>query len=234
MEIMPAANHHGATWLILGSGPGVQSFADPAFELAETVATTNRGIWECLHQGRWPEWYGVFEKDAPRLFGRYYSQARMIGGTRLVTSTHALANEIAVEADLELRTLGWPDAIPWYPGAYVCAGTSGGHLIQLAVNRGAELVILVGCEGYRSTKREQVPDTFDGAKGSATSEASMRWYTRALDQVIQGSPTVDFVFCGEIAHRLLDAPNVRRCAEPGDLAALVHHTRERARMTATA
>ncbi len=210
--------------LILGSSPSMPTYADEAFEKCGVVLTTNAGIYECLYQDKWPYVYGVVEVATPGLFGRYYRSA-VRSGTKILTIDLAVANDpgLGREADIVLDVcegVSPGDRIsrkalegkPFVRGRYVACSATGGYLLQYAMNaHEPREVWLVGMEGYRSTPRAVVVDTFDGRPGNkAGEEWTRKLYAPLLLQVFDAFPETQFVVCGTPTYDLGDRANVRR------------------------
>lgn len=211
----------GKTWMVLGSSPSMPDFID--FVLHEVgidiVATCNDGIFECLHQGFYPHFYGMMELDGPKYFGRYYAKAQQ-HGTKIVTSSMATERndiQLGVEPDVVLPVVGWSDIKVFELGGYVAAGTTGGHLLQLAANSSPREVHLVGMEGYSSTPATQVIETFTGRRGGKhAAKHTSQFYGPLVQQVVFACLDVRFVFYGKMRYEVR-GPNVRMVHEcPGN------------------
>lgn len=157
------------TWLIVGSSPSVVDWIDHARRQADVVLTANSGIILC----RRPDYYWLHDLDActSPLIQRFRRKAQA-AGTKIVTlewgptydfwlKTHDLQN-----ADISVPAEQWSEPITWERGDHLKGLTSGCHMLQFAVNRGAGSVILIGCDGYASSPAAQVSDHFDGRLGS--------------------------------------------------------------------
>ena len=200
------------TWLVLGSSPSMPEFADSAFGCVDHVATCNLGVVECMHQRRPPEVYGVLDSSAYRGLGRYIRAMQDDCGTMVVTDDGAAKR--GVHADLVLLQQRWkPDSV-YRRGMYLAAPCSGAMILQVVLMLGAKRVVLVGMEGYRSTRQERKPDTFTGAMGcEGAGEMTLAWYGPLLQQIVDGCPDVAFVMCGDPAFPL-QGRNLRWYREP--------------------
>lgn len=202
----------GDRWLIVGSSPSMPTFLEYVIrtraEYFDVVATTNAAVTELARPGGSgpiiPNYYAVMELKTPELYGRWYEQLRRDHGTMIVTSSLALANHIDVKPDIVLEITGWADQTGFVRGRYITGGTTGSHLIQLAVNLGAKHVTLIGMEGYRSTPATQVVDSFDGKVGPKHGEAHTRkWYGPLMQQVVSACPDVFFKFYGRLSYAVV-------------------------------
>lgn len=165
------------------------------------VATANAGLYELIRYQCWSDYYGVMERDSPKLYGRMYNDARDNHGTRIVTSSLAMLNIAKIDPDIVLEITGWSDSHVFERGEYITGATTGSHLIQLAVNFGAKYVTLIGMEGYKSTPSTQVIDTFDGRKGPKFGHKhTKQWYGPLMQQVVVACPDVQFEFYGRLEY----------------------------------
>lgn len=212
---MKKADH----WLIVGSSPSMPFFLeylvkDRGWDLNSPdliVATANAALYELIRYGCYSDYYAVMEICSPKLYGRMYEDARENHGTKIVTSSMAMNNKIGIDADIILEITGFSDVAEFKRGRYITGGTSGSHLMQLAVNLGAKQVTLIGMEGYRSTPHTKVVDTFDGRLGpSFGAKHTEQWYGPLMQQVVSACPDVLFDFYGRLRYPMV-GHNVFRC-----------------------
>ena len=82
-------------------------------------------------------------------------------------------------------------------------------MAQFAISEGAERLLMVGFEGYRSTEDEQVVDYFDGRKGSKSGQFLTEYRQAALFRsMIEQCQDVQFNFYGDLSYDLGKWPNL--------------------------
>lgn len=196
----------GTTWLILGSGLGARGFYRALKDRADVIATCNAG----LDNEPAPDVYWLTDAIAVHKHFEAAQQAH-IAGAYIITSRKSLIWNPAL-ADIASEIVEY-DKLPqtrWRPGKLVNARTAGCFLVQVAVNHGAEHIILVGMTGYHSTPGSIVQDYDDGRPGDAKFEAVMRVYGPMMQSIFDQSPHVQFDLYGHPAWPWA-APNLNVC-----------------------
>lgn len=202
---------NGKTWLILGSGLGANGFYCALRDQADVVATCNAG----LDNEPAPDVYWLTDSYAVRQYIALARSARE-NGAYIFTSLESLKynpqmEDIAHEVlDYDLHHLK-----VWTPGQLCNGRTSGCFLVQIAVNSGAERVILIGMTGYRSGPGGIVQDYDDGRPGQERHKSTMSFYGPMMQSIFDQSPHVQFDLYGDPAWPWA-APNlnVHRWLEP--------------------
>lgn len=215
-------------WLILGCSPTMPGHVDTVYKWADRILTTNAGVWEVYRQmqfgWRCADVYACIEVETPRRYARHYSVLRTRYGMQLLTVDRSISqNNIDLDApDIVLRVPcdDFDTYTPWEPGGYVPCSSSGGYLLQYAVNQGAAEIWMVGMDGYLSTPSTRVPDTYDGQLGPKYGmQRTRNLYFPVIQDVISRSPQVQFVQYGKPVLQLHPADgtsNYRRVLKPGD------------------
>lgn len=210
------------TWLIVGSAPSVVDWIDRARREADIVMTANSGILLC----RRPDFYWLHDLAActpPTI--RYFRRKAQAAGTKIVTLDRNtkvtreggkviyddlgdaydfwLKDRDLAAADITVPGEPWREPIVWKRGDHLKGLTSGCHMLQFAINRGAGSVILIGCDGYASTPAARVSDTFDGRLGSPGGlNINERMQGPLFRAVMAACPDVKFTVYGSLRYEL--------------------------------
>lgn len=181
------------TWLALGSSLSAVKNYLRAKKFADVIATANQG----LEIEPYPDWYWLTDSIAAK---RDFEKAKIAvkNGTKMITSKIALRYSPFLESIAhKVVEYEGSKSQTWRPGELVNGRTSGCFLIQMAVNDGADRVLMVGLEGYKSKRGDIQQDYFHGGSGVHTHSETMKSYGPMVQSVIDQSPNVEFHFFGE-------------------------------------
>lgn len=180
------------TWLALGSSLTAASNYLRAKKFADIIATANQGLEMEPH----PDWYWLTDSIAAK---RDFAKAKIAvkRGAKMITSKLALRySPFLEEIAHKIVEYEGSKSQTWVPGTLVNGRTSGCFLIQIAVNEGADKVLMVGLEGYKSKRGDIKVDYFHGGKGVHSHSETMKSYGPMVQSVIDQSPNVEFHFFG--------------------------------------
>ena len=158
-------------WLVCGASPSVPDLLDAAYARAgdATSIACNSAVYRWLIRDELLDYIWLHDHEACRLFSDYAKYLQRIDGTRLLTlgrdSLPALESRGVDDAYEFIEASSPNHTVTWERGKYTNARTSGGLILQYAINNGATEVHVVGMEGFKSTPEAVVVDHFDGRVG---------------------------------------------------------------------
>lgn len=200
------------TWLVVGSGPSAATFIDPALsDEPDHTITCNAGYRILAN----PHYYLLYDTDALNTYADEVPRLRREHGTTFV-GTFLYGKQLrmkmaALNPDIlipfKTPPAGKPayrPTAPWYT-PFIFAGSL---MVQFAIRHGAKRLLLIGLEGYRTSRNRREIDYFDGREGSPlqgqwTSEV----YGPGMQAIANAHPDVTFRFYGEPAYAIA-GPNV--------------------------
>lgn len=194
------------TWVVVGSGPSAQAGLSAAqrdygFGGAEVV-TCNGGY--ALFEAISPTLYLLADPVAVRRYGDQARALRTARGTRIVSIEGRMP-----DADEYLRIEPGPASDKYRPGRHPARRLSGLYMLDYALSHGAETVLIVGFDGYRSKGESRVKDYFDGRSGHRNSWRHGVRMSRYLADAARYRPGIRFVLYANPRYRTPPAPNFR-------------------------
>lgn len=201
-------------WMVCGSGPSARRsmVAALADRHPQVTITCNGGhrLFDCRTGIDHPTFYFVSDQEACRLYApdSQFLQSRY--GTMVLTPSRdrsAIRERGMEHADSFLRTDRTLEPCLHHPGKYVGHPLSGLWMIDVALNRGARTVLIVGMDGYQSTGGTRVVDYFDGRKGGEHSADHNAMMGRYLESAVTQRPGVRFVMYGRPLYPVPNAAN---------------------------
>lgn len=205
------------TWLIIGGGTS----AAIAFDLAmadhpdATTITCNAGGGLFLDRGIVPDYFlmyctaQAFNLWSDDLIELHRRGCHVIGERR---SEGAVFKRLGRYSErIEIMDLGRALRCPPFdPAKMVYVRFSGLMCLQYALHHGAETVVLVGMEGYRSTRERHVVENFDGRMGRDTGQKlTNSWIRVFTNSCIERCPQVRFIFYGRPNYEVERRANVQ-------------------------
>lgn len=186
-----------STWLVLGGSPSAPvgfAWGISAYPEAITI-TTNSGI--LLHPS--PHFYFLSDQGACRRFSADAHKARAKYGTILLTPKRehsALVQRGVDDFDCFLELVEPLDQQPVFVrGQHTSCRFSGLFALQVALNSGANHVILAGMDGYEG---HGAVDSWDGltSKDHAGLQTAL-WIAPFMQSAIDACPDVKFTVVGK-------------------------------------
>lgn len=218
---------HGVSpvWLVIGSGPsapeGVRAALDE-FHPQLTI-TTNAGyrLFGGEYPMDYPKFYFLSDAFACEVYNDR-SSLLQVKGTLVLTPERvpsAIKARKMEHADQFIRSR--PDLKPgrYHPGEHAAQPLSGLWILDIALNRGAKTVLIVGYDGYRSFGDERCVDYFDGRRGHGRSRSHNEIMAGYLASAVDTRPNVRFVMFGDPVYDVPEAANFRLVRVGGEVAA---------------
>lgn len=145
-------NEQHNTWMVIGSGQSVEMIrhGDFACRCIRTIGA-NAAIEDCRNRGVYLKNYFLSDALACLRYAERAYQARNHSGLRLWT-LHRRADVLAQRDlrgfDFYLRLAPASQPLRYCPGVQLDVSYSGLHCLQIALNHGADRVLLAGMDGY--------------------------------------------------------------------------------------
>lgn len=211
-------SNDSTTWLVCGASPSVPEHLDQAYEHAggtdANSIACNSAIYRWLIRDEPLDFYWLHDADACRRYRDYAKYLQRIDGMRVITlddgsGPDTLAARGIEYADEFIQAVPPNYTVSWERGQYTNTRTSGGIILQYAVNHGATEVHIVGMEGFKSRPGNVVVDHFDGSTGREQNNFVTKAYQVPLFKLIAAKcPDVDFHFYGKPAVPF-EGPNIQ-------------------------
>jgi hypothetical protein len=200
------------TWIVLGGSPKAKLYFDDviAKHPNATTITCNCGLhlfFSHIAGPIYPDHYWISDLAACEIYSRFMNAAQE-RGTQIWTADrneYGLSARGLKHAD---HYLPLPEQAEYTRGRYYHSKLSGTIITQIAINSGAEHVIWLGHDGYRSTPNNRVPDTFDGRMGTPNGWSNTcNIIAPFMNAVAEACPDVQFDYYGK-PNYALEQPNV--------------------------
>lgn len=195
-----------STWLVAGSSESAVDWFDHALCDADVSITTNGGLFLWMADDHCPDWYFLSDNKACELFRRYVPRMRRMG-MKLATPRRkecAMQARGVADADEFITMREAAEDPPRYDHErYVHSRFSGTICTQFALKHGADRIVWIGMDGYKSTPAHIQQETFDGRMGKqqgkhTTHNVIQPFYQSCIDQ----NPGVQFVMAGKPRYEL--------------------------------
>lgn len=206
-------------WLVCGSSPLARSSMLRALTdyKPQITITCNGGhrLFDSRTGLTHPVFYFLSDSKACEMYATdaWYMQERF--GTMVLTPRRldsAIRQRGLTKADQFLRTDASAETCAHTPGVYAAQPMSGLYMLDIALNRGARTVLIVGYDGYRSRPGEIVVDYFDGRSGIERSESHNARMAKYLASAVAARPEVRFVMYGSPQYEVpVGAANFELC-----------------------
>jgi hypothetical protein len=198
-------------WVVVGSGPSAPSALIAArhdhgsLEVAEVV--TCNGGYALFDAAGWPvvpTLYLLVDPVGCRKYGDHARALRAANGTRIISITGRMP-----DADMYLRIEPGQMSDEYRPGRHPARRLSGLYMLDYALSHGADTVLIIGFDGYRSRQASRVKDYFDGRVGHNNSWRHGNRIATYLAGAVRRRPNVRFVLYADPQYRTPHAPNFR-------------------------
>jgi hypothetical protein len=212
------------TWLIVGSSPSATDYFNMAQERYYYAMTFAANSAIKLFTKKRPDYFIAVDETAGIMLKKYIVDA-IDKGTNFVTYKKSMLLENlkgnislpGFKVDLPepriLLDVGKEVTTSYRRGKVVNAQYSGLAAMQYALKRGAERLVLVGCDGYPGGRPlEDWPVvTFDGHTGDSWGDRQTFTVIEPfMRSMIERCPNVEFIQYGKPLYTV-DAPNYTKC-----------------------
>lgn len=209
-------------WMVCGSSPLARVSMLQALEEfhPQVTITCNGGhrLFDVRTGIDHPTFYFLSDQEACRIYAVDSSFLQARYGTMVLTPSRersAIRERGMEHADQFLAIDRKAPPGLHTPGKYAGQPLSGLWMLDIALNRGAETVLIVGYDGYRSHGGDRVVDYFDGRYGAAASLGHNPLMAAYLDSAVRARPKVRFVMFGQPVYETPEAENFR-LVRPGE------------------
>lgn len=196
-------------WVVVGSGPSAPEALIAARkdygsrEVAEVV--TCNGGYALFDAAGWrPTLYLLVDPVGCRKYGDQARVLRAANGTRIISITGRMP-----DADEYLRIEPGPLLDEYRTGRHPARRLTGLYMLDYALSHGADTVLIVGFDGYRSRGESRVEDYFDGRVGHSNSWRHGNRVGTYLADAVRQRPKVRFVLYADPRYPTPQAPNFR-------------------------
>jgi hypothetical protein len=166
-------------WMVLGTGPSAESWFAKVLPKATHTATCNAGINMLPN----PDVYAVCESAAFPAYRDQYMRAKA-QGTKLITIDRVYPSEQEGFEVLQVQGPKEYEVGSWEKGVYRHGLTTGSFLVQYAANHGADVIHLLGFDGYPTS----------AGPGQVIKTA---YYQGPLFyRMVEACPEIEFIFYG--------------------------------------
>lgn len=205
---------HQPIWMVCGSSPLARKSMRYALSERHPQVTITCNGGHRLFDSRTgidhPTFYFLSDSEACRIYTMDSSFLQARYGTMVMTphrDLQALKERDVLHADWFLKVDR--SATPGYysPGVYAGQPLSGLWMLDVALNRGAKTVLIVGMDGYQSSDDGPVVDYFDGRLGQRNGRSHNDIQAGYLESAVRLKPAVRFVMYGDPLYPVPDAPN---------------------------
>lgn len=213
------------TWLIVGSSPTAPEYFEQARERYDYATTFACNSAIKLFEDKRPDYFIAVDECAGILLQEFIKPA-IEQGTQFVTYAKSMllenlkgnislpGFEVKLPEPTILLDIGKDVQATYRPGRVVFAQYSGLAAMQYALKRGAERLVLVGCDGYPGGKPmvDFPVVTFDGHGGDSWGDRQTFTVIEPfMRSMVARCPKVEFIQYGKPLFTV-DAPNYMKIA----------------------
>ena len=198
-------------WVVVGSGPSAPAALIAASRVHGssdvTEVITCNGGYALFSAAGWPlvpTLYLLMDPLACAKYGDHARALRATSGTRIVSIPDRMP-----DADHHLHIEPGPVSDEYQPGRHPARRLSGLYMLDHALSHGAETVVIIGFDGYRSRGASLERDYFDGRVGHGKSWRHGSRMASYLAGAVKHRPRVRFVLYADPHYETPRAPNFR-------------------------